>query len=211
MKTETKIEPFAIVPQTLIADPNITPTDKIIFAYLLGKYQTKRDNGEPWTFSCPSIAKGTALNERTIQRRIKAIRKHGVLKLHGCLMSEKKKYDVFVFVPEALETLIATSDKLSVVIPNAAKGFDAIGKQHPTNCPATADSLSDRMSAKRKMTEGRLEKEDGTNNKRLRSQPPTLPLGVAPYQRMDGKHLQPLDGEALAKQWEDLWTTIPKS
>jgi hypothetical protein len=205
MKTETTNEPFAIVPQALIEHPHIDAVDKLIFAHCLGKYQTKRDNGEPWTFSGASIARGTGQNERTIRRHLKKIRKDGVLKLYGSRMNGKKRYDVFVFVPEALQTLISTADKMSVVIANADRGFDAIEKQQRTT---TADNLSAQMSAKRKMIEGRLEKEDGPNNKGLRSQPPTPPLGVAPYQGMNGNHLQPLDGEALAKQFEDLF---PKS
>jgi hypothetical protein len=157
MPTETTKEPFAIVPQSLTAHPGINPVDKLIFTHLLGRYQTKKHDGEPWTFSVPGIAKGTGLNERTVRRHVKSIRKDGVLKLYGSLMNGKKRYDVFVFVPKALEGVISATDKMSVVILNNDRGIDAIGK---TATDITADNESAQMSARSKMIEGRNYKED---------------------------------------------------
>ena len=158
-KTEGK-NLFAVVPQTLTARPDIDATDKLIYTHLLGKYQTKKKDGTPWTFSAPSIADGTGLSERTVERRIKKIREKGILKLYGKLMNGKRLYDIYVFVPEALEKLISTADNLSVVIANNDKALNNVDKQLPTEKQGTADSLSDKMSAKSK-----IEKEDGPKRK----------------------------------------------
>jgi DNA-binding Lrp family transcriptional regulator len=170
MRTEQTNQPFAVVPQALTAHTSIEPVDKLIFTHLLGKYQTKRDNGEPWTFSGSSIAKGTGLNERTVRRHLQSIRKRGILKLYGSLMNGKKRYDVFVFVPESLETLILSTDKMSVVILNTDKDFDALGKEQRTS---TTDNESAQMSAKRKIVKGRLESKEDYRNKMENGMNPT--------------------------------------
>lgn len=165
MKTETTKELFAVVPQALTANPNINSVEKLIFTYLLGKFQTKTENGRPWTFSGPSIAKGTGLSERTVRRYLKKIRKDGILKRYGWLMSGKKRYEIFIFMPEALNKFISTADKMSAVIVSLDNGVDEIEKNQRTT---TADNESAQMSDRNKIVEVRSEKEDdkkedGTN------------------------------------------------
>lgn len=172
MSKKTTKELFARVPQTLTAHPGINTVDKLIYTHLLGKYQTKREDGQPYTFSVPGIATGTGLIERTVLRHMPGIRKSGILKFYGTLMNGKKHYDVFVFVPKALETLISTADKMSVVIPLQDNKVEAISE---TSTDKTADNESAKMSDRSKKIEERYvqgkEKEESTSTGENRLQP----------------------------------------
>lgn len=204
MKTsETTNQPFAIVPQALLEDPSITPTDKVILSYLLGKYLTKRDNGEPWTFSCPSIAHGTGMRIRNVQYRVEHLRKHGVLKLYGSIISNKKRCDVFVFVPKAFQTLISTGAKIAPVIANVDKGFDAVGKHQ---AQTTGANVAPDIASKKKMIEGRSEKEDDHNNNKapafFSSAVPELGFGEwCILQGLDLTHLNQQEKENAFKRY----------
>jgi hypothetical protein len=110
------------------------------------------------------------------------------------MMNGKKRYDVFVFVPEALTALVSTADKMSVVV---LAGVE-------TTTDITADNESAEMSAKRKRIEGSEYKEDDRNNKNSnkenRSQPPSTLAAVAPKQ---------MTGEEMAEAFGRLFDSPP--
>ncbi len=143
MKLESGL--FAEVPHELVASRRLKASVKVILIHCLVRYQTEKDNGEPWTFSVAGIAAETGLSERTVSRKVGPLRKQGVLKFYGRMSDGEREYDVFTFSPEGLVALIRITGKASLVVRPAPNGFDAPAK---ITADKTADNLSDNLSDK---------------------------------------------------------------
>lgn len=159
---------FAEVPHELVTARRLKPTVKVILTHCLVRYQTKKDNGEPWTFSEAGIAAETGLSPKTVGRHVGPLRKKGVLKLYGTMSGGEREYEVFTFSPEGLVALIHTTAKTPVVLLRAANGDGVATLETATDKLAdnSSDNLSDNLSDKtpprredRRREEGRREDE----------------------------------------------------
>lgn len=135
---------FAEVPHELVALRGLKPSVKVILTHCLVRYQTKKDDGKPWTFSAAGIAAETGLSEKTVGRHLGRLRSRGVLNLYGTMSDGEREYEVFTFSPEGLVGLIRTTAKTSVVMLRAANGDGATVE---TATDKLADNLSDNLSA----------------------------------------------------------------
>lgn len=157
-------ELFAIVPQALIACRRYSPTEKLIITHLLAKHQIQAPNGEPWTFSVPSIAKATALSERTISRHISRLLTDNLLKFYGTKRNYNVEYNIYTFCPAALP-LILTDDNLSVI--KRLQSQD-ITTMDGLTMDKLSDKLSDKVPPKKKIIEERVVKPKKEDNSIIR-------------------------------------------
>src|ERR1017187_5371379 len=108
-------EPFSIVPQTLTASNKFSPSEFKVVVAILGTHNIKQENGEPWTYSVPSLAKAASLSESTVSRIIKKFARIKLLKHYGYLTSGKTRYPIYTFIMKTLETMLETNSKLTLV------------------------------------------------------------------------------------------------
>jgi hypothetical protein len=157
MKLESGL--FAEVPHELVTARRLKPSVKVILIHCLVRYQTKKDSGEPWTFSEAGIAAETGLSPKTVGRHVGPLRKKGVLKLYGTMSDGEREYEVFTFSPEGLVALLRTTAKTSVVLLRAANGDGAAILETARDKLADnlSDNLSDRMPPRRE--DGRKEED----------------------------------------------------
>ena len=141
----TSNDNFSIVPKQLTASNLFHSGEFRVLVSILGTYQTKLENGEPWTYSIMSLSKATSLSDKTVSRIVTRLRQLRILNLYGRLKHDHSKgrtsYPIYTFDRSALDTMISTKDKVSVV------------KEVETSCethiePLTKDKLTDKVSDK---------------------------------------------------------------
>ncbi len=163
MKSESGL--FAEVPHELVTARQLKPSVKVILMHCLVRYQTKKDDEEPWTFSAAGIAAETGLSERTVSRHMKPLRRNGVLKLYGTLSDGEREYQVFTFSPEALVALIRTTARTSVAVLRAANGDGAtVERASDKLSDKLSDNLSDKMPPKREDRKREDDRREDENN-----------------------------------------------
>ena len=111
--------PFAKVPKRLIADPGIDDTTFRILAHLEGEKDKPRDDGKPWTFSVPGVAKALEKPERTVRKKFQHLAKSGVLVQTGVLESCRQRIPVYEYRSE-----MATGKHLTAALETAVSGND---------------------------------------------------------------------------------------
>ena len=136
MKTE-KQEPFAIVPQALFSLTKFTPSQKLILSYMLGKYQTKLSNKEPWTFSNSSIYEDfeETIPKRTIEVALKKMVGESILKEYGVIKQNRTGHPlkVFTFNKNAFEKCLGVSAGIALTIEGVSAGNKTIYKTIDNN------------------------------------------------------------------------------
>lgn len=171
---ELNKEPFAIVPQELLATKQFTPSEKLIISFLLAKYRTTLSNGEPWTFSVASIIEGTSMERRAVEKIVKTLNKVKILKDYGIkkqAFGAGRPINLFTFNQNALNNLMrisATDTTIVLVNDNADKSnIEALPRNQlaPELAPELAPGGPNRSKILKERVLEVSKKEDISNGK----------------------------------------------
>ena len=163
---KVKASPTHSLIQQVNRHRGITPSTKLVLIYLLGKYQTKREDGRPWDFSHASIEHGTGLPRRTVYNIMKVLITAKVLKHYGQVKVRTHPMNLYLFVPEALNTYLKDSAKSEMTIIDNASAVETTIEATPKDRDSAKDSAKDSATIahhKKSTQEDLQKKKEGTS------------------------------------------------